>query len=166
LENFGGHTYAAGLSLKEDNMQAFTERFMKISSEEISTEQMIPQIDIDEVITLRDINESLMRDLKRMNPFGPDNEKPVFVTYNVRDYGTSRVVGKDGTHLKLDLTDDSVNLPTKAIAFGMGDYETLVKDGNPIDICFTVEENTYNNNTTIQLMIKDIRPSEMQTVNK
>jgi len=162
LENFGGHTYAAGLSLREENLEAFTERFMKIASEEVTPDQMVPQIDIDEVITLRDINDSLMRDLKRMNPFGPENEKPVFATYNVKDYGTSRIVGKDGTHLKLELTDGSVAPPTHAIAFGMGEYETYVKKGNNIDICYTVEENTYNGTTSIQLMIKDIRPSVKQ----
>ncbi|MDR2473851.1 MAG: single-stranded-DNA-specific exonuclease RecJ [Tannerella sp.] len=160
LENFGGHTYAAGLSLREENLEAFTERFMKIASEEITPQQMIPQIDIDDVITLRDVNDALLKDLKRMNPFGPDNEKPVFCAYQVRDFGTSRLVGKDGTHLKLELKDNTTVAPTHAIAFGMGEHEQYVKTGNPVDICFTVEENDYNNIKSIQLMIKDIRPSK------
>ena len=159
LENFGGHTYAAGLSLQEHNLQAFTERFMKITSEEITPEQMTPQIDIDAVIQLKNVNMSLMNDLKKMNPFGPDNEKPVFVSYGVKDFGTSRIVGKEGTHLKLELIDDSSKMPVHAIAFGMSEHEKYLKDSSPIDICYTIEENVYNGITSIQLMIKDIKPS-------
>ncbi len=159
LENFGGHTYAAGLSLQECNLEAFIERFMKITSEEITSEQMMPQVDIDLVIKLRDVTTSLMNDLKRMNPFGPDNEKPVFASYNVKDFGTSRIVGKDGTHLKLEVIDDSCKAPVHAIAFGMSDHEKSLKDSSPIDICYTIEENVYNGVTSLQLMIKDIRPS-------
>jgi single-stranded-DNA-specific exonuclease len=160
LENFGGHTYAAGLSLREEHLNAFIDRFTKIASDEITPEQMIPQIDLDAVIKLIEINQSLMNHLKRMNPFGPDNEKPIFCSYNVRDFGTSRVVGKDGSHLKLELIDDSSQMATHAIAFGMGEYEMYLKENSPIDICYTVEENVYNGNTSIQLMIKDIRPSK------
>ena len=159
LENFGGHTYAAGLSLREDNLEIFIERFTKIASEEVTQEQMTPQIDIDAVITLKDVNTSLMYDLKKMNPFGPDNEKPVFCSYNVTDFGTSRIVGKDGTHLKLELIDESTRIPTHAIAFGMSEYDKYIKDSNPVDICYTIEENVYNGTTSIQLLIKDIRPS-------
>jgi single-stranded-DNA-specific exonuclease RecJ len=161
LENFGGHTYAAGLSLREENLSTFIERFMKIASEEVTSEQMTPQIDIDAVITLKDINTSLMNDLKRMNPFGPENEKPVFCSYNVKDFGTSRVVGRDGTHLKLEVIDESSRIPTHAIAFGMSEHERYLKSDNSIDICYTIEENVYNGTTSIQLLIKDIRPSNM-----
>lgn len=94
LENFGGHTYAAGLSLKEENLDEFTERFLKLAADEIIPEQMIPQIDIDAVLDLKDINTKFMSELKKMNPFGPDNQKPVFCSLNVKDYGTSKVVGK------------------------------------------------------------------------
>jgi single-stranded-DNA-specific exonuclease len=159
LENFGGHTYAAGLSLKEENLEAFRERFMKIASEEITLEQMTPLVDIDEVIRLSAVNSHLMNELKKMNPFGPENEKPVFCSYNVYDFGTSRIVGKDGTHLKLDLIDDSIKLPISAIAFGMSEHARYIKKGKPVDICYTIEENLYNGMTSIQLMIKDIRPS-------
>jgi len=161
LENFGGHTYAAGLSLREENLDKFIERFTKIASEEISPEQMTPQIDIDAVIKLKDIHPALMNDLKRMNPYGPDNEKPVFCSYNVRDFGTSRVVGRDGAHLKLEIIDDSSGSPTHAIAFGMSEYDIHIRNNSPIDICYTIEENTYNGITSIQLLIKDIRPSNM-----
>ncbi len=159
LENFGGHTYAAGLSLREEKLDAFRERFMKIASEEITQEQMIPQIDIDVCIKLKDINKTLMNELKKMAPFGPDNDKPVFCSYHVHDFGTSRTVGKDGTHLKLELIDDSSKTPTHAIAFGMSEHENYIKKGSPIDICYTIEENVYNGHTSIQLMIKDIKPS-------
>jgi single-stranded-DNA-specific exonuclease len=159
LENFGGHTYAAGLSLREENLKEFIERFMKITSEEVTPEQMVPQIDIDAVIQLEEINNALMNDLKKMNPFGPDNEKPVFCSYHVYDFGTSKVVGKDGAHLKLELIDRSTKIPVHAIAFGMSEYVKYIADRNPVDICYTIEENVYNGNTSIQLMIKDIRPS-------
>ena len=159
LENFGGHTYAAGLSLHESNLPAFIERFMKIASDEVTSEQMTPQIDIDMIITLKEVNASLMNELKKMNPFGPDNEKPVFASLNVKDFGTSRIVGKDGTHLKLELIDDSVKIPVHAIAFGMSEHEKYLKENNPIDICYTIEENVYNGVTSIQMLIRDIRPS-------
>ena len=159
LENFGGHTYAAGLSLRENNLPTFIERFLKIAFDEITKIQMTPQIDIDAVITLRDINMPLLNELKKMNPFGPDNEKPVFASYQVKDFGTSRIVGKEGTHLKLELIDDSSKIPIHAIAFGMSEHEKFLRDDSPIDICYTIEENVYNGTTSIQLLIKDIKPS-------
>jgi single-stranded-DNA-specific exonuclease len=159
LESFGGHTYAAGLSLKEENLEIFRERFMKIASDELTSEQMTPLIEIDEEVKLSAVNNYLMSDLKRMNPYGPENDKPVFCSYNVYDFGTSRVVGKDGTHLKLDLIDDSIKLPVGAIAFGMSEHAQYIKEGKPFDICYTIEENVYNGTTSIQLMIRDIRPA-------
>jgi single-stranded-DNA-specific exonuclease len=159
LENFGGHTYAAGLSLKEENLEIFKERFMKIASDEITLEQMTPLVEIDKVIKLSVVNGHLMNELKKMNPFGPENEKPVFCSCNVYDFGTSRIVGKDGTHVKLDLIDDSTKSPVSAIAFGMSEHAGYIKEGKPFDVCYTIEENIYNGVTSIQLMIKDIRPS-------
>ena len=162
LENFGGHTYAAGLSLKEENLEAFIKRFMQLADDEIDAEQMTPQIDIDQVIDLKDINVKFMNELKKLNPFGPNNEKPVFCSMRVQNYGTSRLVGKDQDHLKLEIYDDSNGGgPVHGIAFGMHKHFSYIKDGSPFDICYTVEENTYNGNTTIQLMIKDIRPSKI-----
>ena len=157
LENFGGHTYAAGLSLKEENLEAFKERFLKLAAEEIVTEQMIPQIDIDAVINLSDINQTFAKELKRMNPFGPDNQKPVFCSKNVKNYGTSKLVGKDNEHIKLELIDDYTRMPVHAIAFGMHQYFDHIKNMNPFHICYTIEENTYNGTTTLQLLIKDIK---------
>ncbi|MDH6358873.1 single-stranded-DNA-specific exonuclease RecJ [Parabacteroides sp. PF5-9] len=159
LENFGGHTYAAGLSLKEDNLEAFTNRFLELAAAEIIPEQMTPQIDIDAVLDFKEINSKLMHDLKKMSPFGPDNQKPVFCTKNVRDFGTSKLVGKDLEHIKLELIDDTSNTPIHGIAFGMHQFNDHIKKMRPFDICYTIEENTYNGNTSIQLMIKDIKPN-------
>ena len=161
LENFGGHTYAAGLSLREENLEAFTERFLKIASEEIIPEQMIPQIDIDAILDLKEINQKFVNDLKKMSPFGPDNQKPVFCSLGVKDYGTSKLVGKELEHLKLELIDGNSSTPMHAIAFGMHRHNDHIKSMKPFNICYTVEENTYNGNTSIQLMIKDIKPDDI-----
>ena len=160
LENFGGHTYAAGLSLREKNLDAFIERFMRLAAEEIDPEQMIPQLDIDAIIDLKDINNKFMNELKKMNPFGPSNEKPIFCTLNVHDYGTSKKVGKELEHLKLEIIDGKGGGPIHGIAFGMHEHTNYIKEMNPFDICYTIEENTYNGNTTLQLMVKDIKPSK------
>jgi single-stranded-DNA-specific exonuclease len=160
LENFGGHTYAAGLSLREEKLEEFTRRFMQLAAEEIKPEQMIPQIEIDQVIDLKDVNQRFMNELKRLSPFGPNNEKPVFCSLCVQDYGTSKLVGKDLDHLKLEVVDRKGGGPVHGIAFGMHKHSSYVKDMHPFDLCYTIEENTYNGITTIQLMIKDIRPSE------
>ncbi|MDF9831287.1 single-stranded-DNA-specific exonuclease RecJ [Parabacteroides sp. PF5-6] len=162
LENFGGHTYAAGLSLREENLEAFTQRFLELAAEEIIPEQMTPQIDIDAVLNLNDINAKLMNDLKKMNPFGPDNQKPVFSSRQVKDYGTSKLVGKEMEHIKLELIDDTTNAPVHAIAFGKHTFNDYIKTMQPFHICYTVEENTYNGNTNIQLMIKDIKTDDTE----
>lgn len=161
LENFGGHTYAAGLSLKEENLDAFTDRFLKLAAEEIIPEQMTPQIDVDAILDLKDINCKFMSDLKKMNPFGPDNQKPIFCTLGVKDYGTSKLVGKDLEHIKLELIDDKSNTPIHGIAFGMHQHSMHIKKMKPFNICYTIEENTYNGNTTLQLMMKDIKADDI-----
>ncbi|MDR1938210.1 MAG: single-stranded-DNA-specific exonuclease RecJ, partial [Tannerellaceae bacterium] len=157
LENFGGHTYAAGLSLKKENMEAFIERFRYLAAEEINPEQMTPQLDVDAVLDLKDITPKFVNELKKMNPFGPDNPKPVFCRIGVKDYGTSKLVGKESEHIKLELIDDNSKMPVHGIAFGMGQFNDHVKALNPFNICYTVEENTHNGNTTLQLLIKDIK---------
>ena len=157
LENFGGHMFAAGLSLKEENIQAFTERFEKFVSENILPEQTYPQIDIDAVLEFKDITPKFFRVLKQFGPFGPGNMKPVFVSKKVLDYGTSRLVGKEQEHLKLELVDSSSENVMNGIAFRMYEYNDHLKALNPLDICYTLEENSFNGNTTTQLMIKDIK---------
>jgi single-stranded-DNA-specific exonuclease len=157
LENFGGHMYAAGLSMKEENVPIFSERFEKYVAENILEEQTYPQIDIDSVLRFADITPKFYRVLKQFGPFGPGNMKPVFVSNKVFDYGTSRLVGKEQEHLKLELTDASCENVINGIAFGMYAYNDHLKALNPLDICYTIEENNFNGNTNIQLMIRDIK---------
>jgi single-stranded-DNA-specific exonuclease len=157
LENFGGHTYAAGLSLREENVEPFTKRFEKYVSENILPEQLYPQLDIDATIEFKDITPKFLRVLKQFSPFGPENMKPVFCTKRVFDYGTSRLVGKEQEHLKMELVDSSSENVMNGIAFRMWEYNDYLKALNPLNICYTLEENTFNGNTTHQLMIKDIK---------
>lgn len=161
LENFGGHTYAAGLSLKAENLEAFIKRFEALAACDIIPEQMIPQIDIDAFLDFKEINVKFINDLKKMSPFGPENQKPVFCTQRVKDYGTSKLVGKELEHIKLELIDTNSSNPIHGIAFGMHKHNTHIKNMQSFDICYTVEENTYNGNTSIQLMVKDIKTEEM-----
>ena len=160
LENFGGHMYAAGLSMKEENVTPFMERFEKFVAANILPEQMYPQVDIDAQIQFKDITPKFFRVLKQFAPFGPENMKPVFASKKVFDYGTSRLVGKDQEHLKLELVDSSSENVMNGIAFRMREYNDYLKALNPLDICYTLEENTFNGNTSIQLMIKDIKIDE------
>lgn len=165
LENFGGHTYAAGLSLKEENLEAFKKRFQEIAAEEIIPEQMTPQLDIDAFLDLKEITPRFAADLKKMSPFGPENQKPVFCTRGVLDYGTSKLVGKELEHIKLEVIDSkSPSSPIHGIAFGMSSYCDAIKKMIPFDICYTIEENTYNGNTNLQLQVKDIRFGEDDTM--
>ena len=157
LENFGGHMYAAGLSMKEENIPQFTERFEKFVSENILEEQTYPQIDIDAVLQFKDITPKFFRVLKQFGPFGPGNMKPVFASKKVFDYGTSRLVGKEQEHLKLELIDSSCENVMNGIAFRMFEYNDHLKALNPLDICYTIDENYFNGNVTIQLMIRDIK---------
>lgn len=160
LETFGGHMYAAGLSLQEENVPEFMERFEKYVSENILPEQTAPQIDIDAILEFKDITPKFFRILKQFGPFGPGNMKPVFATKRVFDYGNSRMVGKEQEHLKLELTDASSENVMNGIAFRMSEYNEPLKALNPLDICYTLEENNFNGNTSTQLMIKDIKKVE------
>ena len=157
LETFGGHMYAAGLSMKEENIPLFTERFEQFVSETILEEQTYPQIEIDALLEFKDITPKFFRVLKQFGPFGPGNMKPVFASKKVFDYGTSRLVGKEQEHLKLELVDSSSENVMNGIAFRMYAYNDHLTALNPLDICYTIEENTFNGNTNIQLMIRDIK---------
>lgn len=160
LENFGGHTYAAGLSMKVENVQEFTRRFETYVAENILPEQMVPTIDIDGEIRFQDITPKFFRILKQFNPFGPDNYKPFFCTRHVFDYGTSRLVGRDQEHLKLELVDSQSESIMNGIAFGQYEHNDHIKALHPFDIVYTIEENNYNGGSSIQLLIKDIRIDE------
>ena len=157
LVNFGGHTFAAGVTLLEENLESFKSCLETFADEYMEEEHMIQTLDIDMALKFSEIDNKLLSDLKRMNPFGPENQKPVFCSFDVRDSGSSRLVGKDLEHIKLDLVDDSTGDVVSAIAFGMYPHNDYIKSGKPFDICYTVEENIHNNKSNIQLLIKDIR---------
>ena len=156
LENFGGHTYAAGLSLKEENVDAFRERFNQYVAANISPEQIRPSLNIDAEISFREITAKLHNDLKRMRPFGPENPKPVFCTHQVYDYGTSKVVGRDQEHIKLELVDNKSNNVMNGIAFGQSSEARYIKTKRSFDIAYTIEENTHKRGE-VQLLIEDIK---------
>lgn len=158
LENFGGHTYAAGLTLKEENLEAFIEKFESYVAANITNEQLVPQIDIDAELRFADITPKFIRILRQFEPFGPGNPKPIFCTHRVFDYnGSSKVVGRGGIHLKLELTDDSSENVMNGIAFRMASFSQDLKEFKPLDIVYTLEENTFYGPATTQLQIQDIK---------
>lgn len=160
LENFGGHPYAVGLSLKEENIPEFTRRFEEYVAKHIQPHQLSPHLDVDAQIQFADITPELLQYLKKLNPFGPGNQKPIFCTRNVFDFGTSKLVGKNLEHIKLELEDNSTSHVLNAIAFNMAQYFEHIHAHKPIDIIYTIEQSKRANNTeTIQLMIRDIKPS-------
>ena len=157
LENFGGHTYAAGFTLRPENITAFAERFEKVVAQSIRPDQMAPQIEVDAEIALGDITYDFFEKLMRFRPFGPGNLKPVFVTRDVYDFGTSKVVGRDKEHLKLELIESTSPKIIKGIAFGQGHLLEKVKRAQPFDICYTIEKSSSNEPMPLQLMVKDIK---------
>ena len=161
LENFGGHPYAVGLSMREENIPEFRRRFEEYVASHILPNQLEPHLDIDAEIEFADITTELVQMLKKFNPFGPNNQKPVFISRNVFDFGTSKLVGRNLEHIKLELEDDSTSHVINAIAFNMAQYFEHIHAHKPIDICYTIEQTRRGSNAeTIQLMIRDIRPSE------
>ncbi len=158
LESFGGHMYAAGLSMKPENVQKFKERFEQVVSDRITQDQLIPQVEIDTELNFNDVNDKFYRILKQFAPFGPGNMNPVFFAENVVDNGTGRCVGGDGEHLKLSLLQE--NDPFKninAIAFGQGKKHDKIVNGRAFDIAYSLTENHFRGQTTLQLNIKDIK---------
>lgn len=158
LENFGGHTYAVGLSMKEENIPEFTRRFEEYVSQNITDTQMTPQLDIDAIINFSKITPEFISTLRLFNPFGPGNQKPVFCSRNVKDFGTSKLVGRNLEHIKLELVDDSSGKVFNGIAFNMSRFFNHIHSGKPFDICYTLEENKHRNDSTIslQLLVKQI----------
>lgn len=159
LENFGGHTYAAGLSLKAENIKEFRRRFQQYVNEHIMPEQTMPILDIEEVIDFKDITKKMHADLKKFAPHGPCNPKPLFCTRNVYDYGTSKVVGRHQEHIKLELVDSQSSNVMNGIAFGQSSAARYIKSKRSFNIVYTVEENAYKRGE-VQLQIEDIMPSE------
>ncbi len=164
LEQFGGHKYAAGLTLKEENVKPFIEKFENVVAQTLDEKMLIPEIHIDAELFVRDINPNFYNILRQFAPFGPGNMKPVFIMRAVSDAGKSAVVG--GKHLKLVLRQDETPTSVKAIAYNMGEMLDEFKSGKKFDICFTIEENTYNNLTTLQLNIKDVKPSDLNNIDE
>ena len=157
LENFGGHLYAAGLTLREENLSEFCERMEKFISEAIIPEMQKPVVDVDAMLNFSQITPKFLRILKQFQPFGPGNSAPVFRTDNVYDNGMGRKVGAEGGHLKLELIQESHPYHhISAIAFNMADFFTHIKAGNPIDVCYSIVENYYRGTSNTQLRIKDL----------
>ena len=159
LENFGGHTYAVGLSLKEENIPEFTRRFENYVAENITPEQLTQTISIDCEISFNEITPELLHYLHLLNPFGPGNQRPIFASRNVMDYGTSKLVGRNLEHIKLELIDNSSNCVMNGIAFNQADMFDYIKSGQPFEICYTIEENRHKGGSSIQLFVKEIRPA-------
>ena len=159
LENFGGHTYAVGLTLRQENIPEFRRRFQAYVSSHILPEQTQQTLDIDMELDFQQINKRLLNELKRLAPHGPGNAKPLFRTRNVFDYGTSKVVGRHQEHIKLELVDSKSAVVINGIAFGQSAAARYIKSKRSFDIVYTIEENTYKRGE-VQLQIEDIRPSE------
>lgn len=156
LEQFGGHMYAAGMTLKEENFLAFKEAFEKVVEASIHPDLLIPEVSIDAEINLSEINERLIRLLSQFEPFGPQNMSPVFLTKNLTDTGYAKAIGSGEEHLKLFVKQNSSE-GFGAIGFGMGTKLDLVKDQKPFDAVYHIDENEFNGNVTVQLRLKDLR---------
>ena len=158
LENFGGHKYAAGLTLKEQNIEKFRNRFEEAVRENIQPEQLIPVVEIDTEIALHDIDEKFVRIISQFQPFGPENSAPVFLTENVVDNGFGKPVGNGKEHLKLNLVqEDNPFKVFSAIAFNQGKHLPKISQGMGFDICYAIEENEFRGTISVQLNIKDIK---------
>lgn len=158
LESFGGHMYAAGLTLKEENFQEFTDRFEKIAVAMITDDMLVPHIDVDAEIHISDITPKFFKLLCQIEPFGPGNMAPVFVARHV--YGRAQCVGQTGEHLKLLLSDEPHGRSIPAIAFRQSDFFEHIQEGKPFDICFSVESNVFRGKESLQLRINDIKVCE------
>lgn len=157
LENFGGHAYAVGLSLKEENIPEFTRRFEEYVAANILPNQLTPQLDIDANLNFADITPEFVQLLRKFNPFGPGNQKPVFCVRGVMDFGTSKLVGRNLEHIKLELVDDTSGKVMSGIAFNASRHFEHIHSRKPFDICFTIEDNKHQSSSNaIQLLIKEI----------
>ncbi|MDA3881296.1 MAG: single-stranded-DNA-specific exonuclease RecJ [Prolixibacteraceae bacterium] len=158
LESYGGHMYAAGLTLKIENIKSFIERFEDFVTRNLKKDQLIQTIDADTRLQLSEITPKFVRLLKQFEPFGPHNMAPVFISEDVLDAGSSRVVGKNGEHLKLDMVEPNGSSKRfSGIAFSQADKFPLISQGISFDVCFSITENTFRGRTSTQLLIRDIR---------
>lgn len=162
LESYGGHMYAAGLTMKIENIPEFRRRFEEIVTNQITDKQQVQTIDVDAKITLSEITPRFFRILKQFAPFGPHNMMPIFVTEDVFDAGTSRLVGKNKEHLKLDLVEPDVNSGIfPGIAFNQSEAYNLITSGSPFDVCYSIHENEYRGKTNLQLYVRDIKKRDI-----
>ena len=161
LTNFGGHKYAAGLSMHIDNLPAFCERFEHYVATHIREDQLQPTLQIEAELQLGDITKQFYNVLRHLEPFGPGNPRPLFVSRRLINHRDTRAVGKEREHLRLDVTD-RINAIT-GIAFGRADMADYIQNGNAVDICYELNENTFNHHTSIQMMVQDIVPSDGRT---
>ena len=152
---FGGHRYAAGLTIKPEAYIDFKKAFEKAVAQTIKPEQRIPHMDYDLEISLDKITPKFYRIMNQMAPFGPGNMRPVFMTKNCFDAGKSRAVGEDQTHLKLDVIDDTKST-LSGIGFGMAANISRIKSRDPFQILYTVEENEFRDEVSLQLKLKDL----------
>jgi single-stranded-DNA-specific exonuclease len=161
LESFGGHMYAAGLTLKKENIQPFIERFEQFVNSTITEDQLLPRVFIDTELSFNEINEDFFNVMSQFQPFGPENMSPVFMSKNVFDTGSGRMVGSSGEHLKLDLCQDSSTVKSiSAIAFNQANHFEYIKGGNPFEICYSIEMNEFRGNRNLQINIRDIKTPE------
>jgi single-stranded-DNA-specific exonuclease len=158
LENFGGHMFAAGVTMKIENVPIFRERFEEVVSKMIKKDQISASIEIDAEMELKNITPKFYRILKQFQPFGPENMSPIFLTRNVVDNGCGRVVGSGSEHLKLELIQEVDPFRTyPAIGFQLSKHFKYISKGDPFDICYSIEENEFRGNTTLQIRIRDIK---------
>lgn len=161
LEQFGGHMYAAGMTMAPEKYDAFKAKFEDVVSATITEEQLTPVIAYDEELLLSEITDKFYRIMKQMAPFGPDNMAPAFLSKNLVNAGRTRTVGGDKVHLKLHLLDPETNVAFDGIAFGFGNWEEDICSGCPVDIIYHIEENEWQGNVSKQLRILDIKHSEV-----
>lgn len=157
LENYGGHFYAAGMTLTPENVEAFIDKFESVVSSTIDPELLIPEIKIDALIQLNEINNGLHKILEQFEPYGPGNMRPVFMSSNVRDIGYSKIVKQD--HIRFEIKQDD-NETFTGIGFNLAHKFDLVSSGKPFDICYHIDKNEWNGNTTLQLKVLDVRSAK------
>ena len=157
LEKFGGHMYAAGLTLKKENLEDFIDAFERVVSNTILDEQLIPEVSIDMELDLHEIDDKLFRIIQQFSPFGPQNRNPIFITKAVKDSGYGGMVGADKTHLRLNITNENSRNSISSIGFGLAHHFEKTKDGKIFDICYSIDENNWNRRKNLQLKLRDIK---------
>ncbi|MBX7141661.1 MAG: single-stranded-DNA-specific exonuclease RecJ [Chitinophagales bacterium] len=153
LEQFGGHMFAAGITMKRDNLDAFRRRFEEVVATSIDERLLIPEIEINATLDPADVTPKFYNILRQFGPFGPQNMKPLFVTQGVVDNGWTKVVGSD--HIRFYVKKNEANL--QGVGFGMAEHISKIKSGEPFDICYSLEENEWNGRKRIEMLVKDIK---------